>query len=538
VSASIDDYIDVHECDLAIVEATMFTGLRVRRTIGLVVAGTVAAMVFAGARSASAATLFFDDFSDGNADGWSTTNGAWSVAVEDGGQVLRQNDGSTDARAIASVVGRGTAAGTIVAARMKPRAALGGSGSVALLFNALDPNNYAYVALRGTRVELGQRQNGILTVLSSAAYTPNVGTWQSVTLDLTFPGRATATVAGTLPGAQVSAAIPSASGAANKVGFATANTVASFDDVRISDDVAPIDTSPPTPPGTPVASAITSSGFTLRWAASTDNVGVTGYLVSTVVPPGSAAPIQIWTTPTNSITITGLPSRAQFTLQVRAFDAAHNYSTWSAQITVVTLPPDDQIPPTAPGRPIASAVTSSGFTLTWSPSTDNVGVIAYFVRSVDGIVGYGSTTTTTFTVTGRAPGTAYTVAVVARDAAGNSSAPSEPVTVTTLPAGCVVTYRIANQWQSGFQAEGTARNTSTSAINGWTLQWAFNNGEAIASLWNATLVGVSGPMVKVRDAGWNASIAPGGTVSFGFTGTGAPGGPGTFLLNGQQCAIT
>ena len=41
----------------------------------------------------------------------------------------------------------------------------------------------------------------------------------------------------------------------------------------------PADTTAPTTPGTPVASAVTATGLTLSWAASTDNVGVTGYRV-------------------------------------------------------------------------------------------------------------------------------------------------------------------------------------------------------------------------------------------------------------------
>ena len=99
---------------------------------------------------AQAATVFLDDFSDGMADGWTTTNGSWAVAAEDGNLAFQQTDGSADARAIATNVGSGTSGMNILTARVKPRST---GGSVAVLFNALDANNYAFAALRAGRVE-------------------------------------------------------------------------------------------------------------------------------------------------------------------------------------------------------------------------------------------------------------------------------------------------------------------------------------------------------------------------------------------------
>jgi hypothetical protein len=493
-----------------------------RVLVGTTVAAAAAALVLAVTPSASAATIFGDDFSDGNAIGWTTTGGTWSVAAEDGNLALRQSAAAADARAIANLTGRGTAFGTLVQARVKPRSALGTVGSVALLFNALDANNYAYVALRASRVELGRRQNGAFSVLASAPYTPTVGTWQRVTLDLSFPNQARAVVAGTSPGVQVSAAIPSASGAANKVGFATTGALAAFDDVQIVDDVPPIDTTPPSAPGTPVASAITPNGFTLSWPASTDNVGVTGYQVTTVVPPGSTAPIRMWTTGTNSITITDLPARSTNTFQVRAFDAARNYSQPSPQVIVTTAPPNDQTPPTAPGTPIASEVTSTSVTLTWAPSTDNVGVTAYYVRNPAGTVATGPFTTTTATLQNLAPGTAYTWVIVAMDAALNISGPSGQITVTTLTdaASCQVSYLVVNQWTGGFQAEVTVRNVGTTPVRVELIQWTFQNGEAVTSIWNATVT-TTGSVVTARPS-WTVILQPGATFSFGFLGTGTP----------------
>ncbi|WP_203932667.1 cellulose binding domain-containing protein [Virgisporangium ochraceum] len=506
-----------------------------RVLVGFAVSVAAAALVFAGAPAASAATVFQDSFSDGNADGWTLTNGAWAVAAEDGNPALRQSSAGSDARAIAAEAGRGTALGTIVQARLKPHSRLGSDGSISLLFHALDADNYAFLRLTANRVELGRRQNGATSVFASAPYTPVIGTWQVATLDLSFPNQVRAVVAGTSPGVQVVAAIPTATGSANKVGFAARGAVASFDDVRISDDVPPIDTTPPSAPGTPVASAITPNGFTLSWPPSADNVGVVGYQVTTVVPPGSAAPIRIWTTGTNSITITDLPPRSTNTFQVRAFDAVPNYSQPSPQITVTTAPPQDQTPPTAPGTPVATAVAATSVTLTWAAATDNVGVTAYYLRNPAGTVATGPFTGATATMVNLAPATTYTWVVVAVDAANNISDPSGQITVTT-PADtpiCEYSYRVVNQWQGGFQAEVTIRNVSGAPVQVDRIHWTFTNGETINNIWNAAVT-ITGSTVTLRPTS-TAIIPPGGTFTFGFVGTGTPVPPNPIYLNGFRC---
>src|SRR5829696_5899706 len=103
---------------------------RITRILGLVVGTLAVTMVLAAAIPAHAATVYLDDFSDGVADGWTTTNGSWAVAAEDGNLAFQQSDGSADARAIANNAGRGTSGGTITTARAKLRST---GGSVAVL---------------------------------------------------------------------------------------------------------------------------------------------------------------------------------------------------------------------------------------------------------------------------------------------------------------------------------------------------------------------------------------------------------------------
>jgi hypothetical protein len=85
--------------------------------------------------------------------------------------------------------------------------------------------------------------------------------------------------------------------------------------------------------------------------------------------------------------------------------------------------------PTAPSGLTSTGKTSSSVSLSWTGSTDNTGVTAYDVYSGSNQV--LSVSGTSATVSGLSPNTAYTFSVKARDAAGNTSAASNSVSVTT-----------------------------------------------------------------------------------------------------------
>ncbi|MGW7053650.1 cellulase family glycosylhydrolase [Streptomyces sp. NPDC054887] len=197
--------------------------------------------------------------------------------------------------------------------------------------------------------------------------------------------------------------------------------------------------------------------------------------------------------------------------------------------------------PTAPGRPTASDVTSTGVRLTWPAATDDTGVVAYDVVRVDGTRETPVTTSTTTgaTLTGLAPATAHTFAVHARDAAGNRSPRSATVTVTTTggPAAgnCTVSYRL-DDWGSGFNANVTLRNTGAQDIKGWQLDFAFPGGQTLNSAWNAKVV-QQDDRIRATPETWTATIPANGTVSFGLSGssTGGNGVPAAFTLNGAAC---
>ena len=181
---------------------------------------------------------------------------------------------------------------------------------------------------------------------------------------------------------------------------------------------------------------------------------------------------------------------------------------------------EDTTAPARPGKPTVSAITGSTARLAWTASTDNVGVSGYDVYR--GTTKVGTAPGATFDLTGLTPATAYTVSVVARDAAGNSSPASESTAFTTTQTpppptgGCTATYTIGNAWQGAFQAEVTVKNQGTSAIGGWTVTWKFTGGQTITQLWSGTHT-QTGADVSVKNVAWNGNLAPNGSTTFGFT---------------------
>ncbi|WP_253298212.1 glycosyl hydrolase family 18 protein [Paenibacillus sp. MSJ-34] len=95
--------------------------------------------------------------------------------------------------------------------------------------------------------------------------------------------------------------------------------------------------------------------------------------------------------------------------------------------------PGDTTPPTAPTGLTATGKTSTSVSLSWNASTDNVGVTGYEVYRGGTLA--GTAASTSYTVTGLSPGTTYSFTVKARDAAGNVSAASSALSVTTDSSG-------------------------------------------------------------------------------------------------------
>ncbi|WP_049574797.1 glycoside hydrolase family 9 protein [Streptomyces sp. SBT349] len=104
------------------------------------------------------------------------------------------------------------------------------------------------------------------------------------------------------------------------------------------------------------------------------------------------------------------------------------------------------------------------------------------------------------------------------------------------PPVCAVSYD-SNRWGSGFTSAVSITNTGEAPISPWELTWSFGDNQRITNAWNATVT-QSGRDVTARPVNWNGTVAPGGSVSFGFQGTssGTVADPAAFSLNGGTCA--
>ena len=203
---------------------------------------------------------------------------------------------------------------------------------------------------------------------------------------------------------------------------------------------------PPAAPTNVVATSVHSTSVTLTWTASTPGCcAVTGY---DVIYQQAFDDVYSTRTVGNvaTTTLTGdLRPASQYRIWVRAHDGVGHNSAWSGPLTVVTPASDsasDTTPPSTPGNLAVVAVSASTVTLSWSPSTDNVGVTGYDVYDFDGV--FRSTLLATVT------GTSYVATplagtnqyyVRARDAAGNVSIATE-----TIPVAAGVSFDGDARW--------------------------------------------------------------------------------------------
>jgi chitodextrinase len=176
----------------------------------------------------------------------------------------------------------------------------------------------------------------------------------------------------------------------------------------------------PTAPANVVVIGTTVGTASIKWDASKDNVGVAGY---GLYRDG----VHVGTTSDTNATFTGLQPATKYTLAVDAFDAAGNRSA-KTSISATTMP--DLEPPSTPQALTLAGSTQASVSLSWSPSTDNVGVAGYGLYRNGALL--GTTATTSATLDGLTCGTTSTFAVDAFDAAGNRSAQAT-LTASTQP---------------------------------------------------------------------------------------------------------
>ncbi|WP_203990227.1 cellulose binding domain-containing protein [Sphaerisporangium rufum] len=354
-----------------------------------------------------------------------------------------------------------------------------------------------------------------------------------------------------LPGARIFAAaaraVPAAAGATVLIALVTALTGAA---------AVPADVTPPSSPAQvqlcpPPLPAGTTVGYVgLCWSAATDDVGVTGYEVYRLDAGGF---VRATTTTGTTAVMGGLTYGQAYTFYIVAKDAAGNTSEPTAPVTatavtgVVVTPsprPGDITPPSRPAGLREGCIADfPGTEFCWTAATDDVGVTAYDVyrRTATGWIRAGSTSMTYFTEGGLVTGKTYTYFVVARDAAGNISRPSDPLSVLASPGlpvpGCEVAYD-ARSWSGGFGADLTITNTGSAVLNGWMLRFTFPAGQRVVHGWSATWSQAEAVVTAAKPS-WDTPLRPGESRRIGFIGTYIDENPepAAFTLNGVPCAV-
>jgi chitodextrinase len=298
--------------------------------------------------------------------------------------------------------------------------------------------------------------------------------------------------------------IPNVVGTTNRIMIKGTNHI--FFDVSNTNFIitaGTLDTIAPTAP-TLSASGTTQTTTNLSWIGATDNIAVTSY---NIYQNG----ILIGNTPSSPFTVTGLTAGTTYTFTVKAKDADGNLSVLSNAVNVTTTAPDT----TAPTAPVLtfSGTTSTSTLLSWSGATDNIAVTGYDIFQAG--INIGSTTVaTTFAVTGLTPSTTYFFTVKAKDAAGNLSANSNTVTITTQapdttpPSAPILSASGTTSTTTNLTWTGATDNiavTGYDVYRGITLIGSV--GTTSFSVTGLTALTTYSFTVKAKDAAGNISVA-------------------------------
>jgi pectate lyase len=190
--------------------------------------------------AANAATLFSDDFNDGNAAGWSTSGGSWSVSSG----AYSQSGTSASGKALAGSTSWSTAT---VSARVQA-GAFGSATSrgIGVAARVQSSSNFYTLVLTPTAVQI---RKGATTTLASVPFAATTGTWYRLSLNATG-----SSLSGSVDGAQLVSATDG-SYATGRAGLVANYAAGLFDDVLVTDAAGPgPTTSPPTTSPTPSTS--------------------------------------------------------------------------------------------------------------------------------------------------------------------------------------------------------------------------------------------------------------------------------------------
>lgn len=214
------------------------------------------------------------------------------------------------------------------------------------------------------------------------------------------------------------------------------------------------DTQKPTKPSDLVVKAISQNQGTIIWNASSDNVGVAGYYIYVDGKKVNEVKADVFYT-----TLLNLVANTSYQVGISAFDEAGNESD-QATISFTTLeivPVVDNIKPSKPSSIRVDGISQTQGTVIWGASTDNVGVVGYYIYVGGTKVNAVNANVLSTTLQGLAAGSTYNVGISAIDAAKNESEQTT-ISFTALPNEPAVTPETPTKPSEG---NGNSNNNTT-----------------------------------------------------------------------------
>ena len=82
-----------------------------------------------------------------------------------------------------------------------------------------------------------------------------------------------------------------------------------------------------------------------------------------------------------------------------------------------------------------------------------------------------------------------------------------------------ITFQIVNQWENGYQAEVTLKNTGVEVVKSWEMDFVCK--DTITDIWNAKVLQNNSSLCTVEALAYNGEIKPSESVSFGYRAEGS-----------------
>jgi len=106
-----------------------------------------------------------------------------------------------------------------------------------------------------------------------------------------------------------------------------------------------------------------------------------------------------------------------------------------------------------------------------------------------------------------------------------------------IQAQAACQYQVSGQWSNGFTATIKITNDSAAAVSAWNLSWQYGGDNRVTGGYDAVITGTN--PYTAKNAGWNGTIQPNQSVTFGFQGTKGAAAAEVPALTGNLCgAVT